>query len=142
MSLSYREVKLDLPPEIEVFHMLFERCHTKNRIKYIKQLIKYFNFRCNVQLDHPVRGQVYRGWSISDQSGEMAYCPVMAIASSSDRCLLIPCSIGLIDSSILSRRREESYRVRWLLSFSGFSHLNLPPPSLEVAVLMVFWDRI
>ena len=25
----YREVQLDLIPVIEVFHMLFERCHTK-----------------------------------------------------------------------------------------------------------------
>ena len=37
----YREVQLDLKPEIEVFHMLFERCHTKNRERYIKQHIKY-----------------------------------------------------------------------------------------------------
>ena len=33
----YREVQLDLKPEIEVFHMLFERCHTKNRERYIYQ---------------------------------------------------------------------------------------------------------
>ena len=26
---NYREVQLDSTPEIEVFHMLFERCHSK-----------------------------------------------------------------------------------------------------------------
>ena len=26
---TYREVQLDLTPEIEVFHMLFKKCHTK-----------------------------------------------------------------------------------------------------------------
>ena len=41
----YKEVQLDLTPEIEVFHMLFERCPTKNRKRSIKQHIKYFNFR-------------------------------------------------------------------------------------------------
>ena len=34
-----REVQLDLTPEIEVFHMLFDRCHTKNRKRSIKQRI-------------------------------------------------------------------------------------------------------
>ena len=28
---QYREVQLDFTPEMEVSHMLFERCHTKNR---------------------------------------------------------------------------------------------------------------
>ena len=32
---NYRRVKLDLTPEIEGFHMLFERCHTKNRMRSI-----------------------------------------------------------------------------------------------------------
>ena len=41
---KYREVHLDLTPEIEVFDMLFERCHAKNRNKSIKQHVKY-NFR-------------------------------------------------------------------------------------------------
>ena len=39
---------------MEVYHMLFERCHTKNGKRSIKQHIKYFNFRGKVQLDHPV----------------------------------------------------------------------------------------
>ena len=55
-SLSkYREVKLDFTPEIEVFYMLFERCPTKNtRKRYLKQHMRYFNFRGKIQLDHPV----------------------------------------------------------------------------------------
>ena len=49
----YREVHLDL--RIEVFHMLFERCHTlKDRKRSIKQHIKDLNFRNKIQLDHPV----------------------------------------------------------------------------------------
>ena len=40
----YREVKLDLTPEMEVFKMLFERCHSKNRNRSLKQHIKYLNF--------------------------------------------------------------------------------------------------
>ena len=51
---DYRAVELDLTPEIEVFHLLFETGHTKNRKKYIKLHIKYINFRCLVQLYHPV----------------------------------------------------------------------------------------
>ena len=34
--------------------MLFERCHTKNRMRSIKQHIKYFHFLSKIQLDHPV----------------------------------------------------------------------------------------
>ena len=51
----YREVQLDLTPEIEVFHMLFERFHTKKRKRSFKQHKKYFNIRYLVQLDHPVQ---------------------------------------------------------------------------------------
>ena len=29
IKIAYREVQLDLTPEIEEFHMMFERCHTK-----------------------------------------------------------------------------------------------------------------
>ena len=41
-------------PEMEVFYMLFERCHTKKRKRTLKQHIKYINFRSNNKLDHPV----------------------------------------------------------------------------------------
>ena len=43
-------------PEMEVFYMLFERCHTKKRQRYLKQhvIYMYFNFRSIIQLDHPV----------------------------------------------------------------------------------------
>ena len=49
--MIYREVQLDLKPEIEVFHMPFEAWHTKNRKISIKQLIQFWIY---VQLDHPV----------------------------------------------------------------------------------------
>ena len=41
-------------PEIEVFHMLFEWCHPKNRKWSIEQHTRYFNFRSKMQLDRPV----------------------------------------------------------------------------------------
>ena len=41
---KYREVQLDFTPEIEVFHMLFEGCHTKNR-RSLKQQMKCTQFR-------------------------------------------------------------------------------------------------
>ena len=46
--------------------MLFERCHNKNRKRYmyLKQRIKYFNFRSKVQLDHPIGTQ--HVWRIED----------------------------------------------------------------------------
>ena len=52
------EVQPDFTPEIEVFFMLFERCHTKIlKIKTgsLKQFLKYFNFWSKIQLEHPVR---------------------------------------------------------------------------------------
>ena len=36
--------------------MLFERCHTKNRKRSIKQHIKHFNVLNKIQLDHHVPG--------------------------------------------------------------------------------------
>ena len=50
----YREVQLDFTPEIEALFMLFERCHTKDRKRSLKQHIRYFNFRNKIHLDHPV----------------------------------------------------------------------------------------
>ena len=35
--------------------MLFDRCHTKNRKKSLKQHTKHFNFRSKIQLDHTVQ---------------------------------------------------------------------------------------
>ena len=52
--LVYRYVQLDFTPEMEVYYMLFERCHTKNSKRSIKQHMKYFNFWSKIQLDHPV----------------------------------------------------------------------------------------
>ena len=46
-------------PEIEVSYILFERCHTKNRKRCLKQHIKYFNFMSKIQLDHPVGTKTY-----------------------------------------------------------------------------------
>ena len=34
---DYREVQLDLTPEIEVFYMMLEGCHTNNRKRSLKQ---------------------------------------------------------------------------------------------------------
>ena len=51
---TYRQVQLDFTPEVEVFYMLFDRCHTKNVKRFLKQHIKYFNFRSKIQLDQPV----------------------------------------------------------------------------------------
>ena len=50
----YRKVQLDLTPEIEVSHMLFERCHAKDRNRSLNQHIKYFNFQSYIQLNHPI----------------------------------------------------------------------------------------
>ena len=43
----YRVIQLHLTPEIEVFHMHFERSRTKNGMRYIKQHIKCYNFLSN-----------------------------------------------------------------------------------------------
>ena len=51
---QYREDQLYITPEIKVFHMLLERCHTENREGSIKRHIQYFNFRSKIQLDHHV----------------------------------------------------------------------------------------
>ena len=48
-------VQLTFTPEIEVFNMPFERCQSKNRESSIGQHTEYFNFRCTIQLDLPVR---------------------------------------------------------------------------------------
>ena len=53
-KVMYREVQLDFTPEIVVFYTLFERCDTKNRKQSLKHHIKYFNFRSQIQLDHPL----------------------------------------------------------------------------------------
>ena len=50
----YKEVQLDLTPEIEVFHMLFERCPTKNRKSSLKQHIKCLNCWSKILLDRPL----------------------------------------------------------------------------------------
>ena len=52
--VMYREVQMDFTPAIEVFNTLFDICHIKNRKRYFKQHMKYFNFRSKIQLDHPV----------------------------------------------------------------------------------------
>ena len=57
---QYREDQLYITPEIKVFHMLLERCHTENREGAIKRHIQYFNFRSKIQLDLSVH--VSHGW--------------------------------------------------------------------------------
>ena len=53
--MMYREVRLDFTPEVEVCYILFERCFSLNRKESIKQHMYFFNFRCKIQLDHPVQ---------------------------------------------------------------------------------------
>ena len=50
----YRVAQLDLIPEIKVLYMLFNRCNIDITKKYPKQHTQYFNFRCKIQLGHPV----------------------------------------------------------------------------------------
>ena len=50
----YRVVQLNLTPEIEVFHVLFDRSRPIFRMTSLKQHMSYFNFRCSIQLDRPV----------------------------------------------------------------------------------------
>ena len=38
-SEDYREVQLDFTQEMGIFYMLYERCHTKDRKRCIKQHI-------------------------------------------------------------------------------------------------------
>ena len=49
----FREVQLDLTPEMESLYKLFDRWHTENRNRSLKQHILYFNFRSKIQLAHP-----------------------------------------------------------------------------------------
>ena len=47
-STIYRLVQLNLTPEIQVFHMLFDRSLTPFSMSSLKQHMEYmyFNFRC------------------------------------------------------------------------------------------------
>ena len=47
-------VQLNLTPEIEVFYMLFDRSLSISRMTSLKQHMKYFHFRCYIQLGLPV----------------------------------------------------------------------------------------
>ena len=47
--------QLNFTPEIEVFYMLFERTPSILSMTSLKQHMEYFNFRCKIQLDHPVK---------------------------------------------------------------------------------------
>ena len=48
----HRVVQLNFTPEIEVFHMLFDRFYFS--MTSLKQHMEYFNFTCSIQLDQPV----------------------------------------------------------------------------------------
>ena len=45
---------------IEAFGMLFGRCYSQNRMGSIIQHTEYFDFRCKIQLDHPVEADLFR----------------------------------------------------------------------------------
>ena len=51
---KYRVVQLSFTPEIEVFYMLFKRSLSIYSMTSLKQHMEYFNFRCQIQLDHHV----------------------------------------------------------------------------------------
>ena len=44
----YRGLQLNFTPEIEELFKLFDRCHSKNRTRSIKQNSRYFNFQCKI----------------------------------------------------------------------------------------------
>ena len=56
-STIYRLVQLNLTPEIQVFHMLFDRSLSQFNMTSLKQHMEYFNFRSYIQLDFPVHGE-------------------------------------------------------------------------------------
>ena len=51
MAILYRLVQLNSTPEIEIFHMLFDRSLSIFSMKSLKQHMECFNFRCINQLD-------------------------------------------------------------------------------------------
>ena len=50
-----QQLQLNFTPEIEVFHMLFDRSLSISSMTSPKHRMEYFNFRCKIQLDLPVR---------------------------------------------------------------------------------------
>ena len=62
MAHIYRVVQRNFNPEIESFYMLFERSLSNFSLSSLKQHIEYFNFRSEIQLEHPVI------WSSSSSS--------------------------------------------------------------------------
>ena len=54
MTGRYRVVYLNFTPEIEVFHMLFERYLTIFSTTSLKQHTEYLQFHCKFQLDLPI----------------------------------------------------------------------------------------
>ena len=53
--ISLRVVQLDFTPEIKVLCVLFHRSLPILTKTPLKHVIKYFSFRCNIQLDLPVQ---------------------------------------------------------------------------------------
>ena len=53
-EIQDRVVLLNLTPKIEVFYQLFDRSLSIFSMTSLKQHMEYCNFRCLVQLDHPV----------------------------------------------------------------------------------------
>ena len=59
--LEYREVQLDLTPEIELFHVLFERSLSISSVTSPKQHFEYVHFRCQIKFDLLVQKQPLPG---------------------------------------------------------------------------------
>ena len=57
--------------------MLFERCHTNNRKRSLRQHVKYFNLRSKILLDHPVH--IYITWVIHLDSSLQALSAVQIV---------------------------------------------------------------
>ena len=55
----YRLVQLSFTPEIEVIYMVLEISLSIFSMTSLKQHMKYFDFRCKIQLDLPVRQVAY-----------------------------------------------------------------------------------
>ena len=49
-------VQLNVSPEIEVLHKLFERSLSNFSMTSLKQNVEYFHFRCKILLGRPVGG--------------------------------------------------------------------------------------
>ena len=111
----YREVQLDFTPEIEVHVsiMLFQRCNIKKEGD-LSNIMRYINFRSNIQLDHRVRRldsestnfPTCRNLSHLKQIDYVAFFLLPLLHSSS--CRIQCCSLHCSRQSLLSSPRPST----------------------------------